>query len=93
MNAKDQLSGLYNLIFLKGYSKDESPWESVLAIILFEKMISPFHKDHLKKPIAKSLLVDSSPPMARSTVELIAKLKQKCGKDKATKSAKEDKNS
>ena len=34
-----------------------------------QKMISTFHKDHPEKPTATSLSLDSTPPMAKSSVK------------------------
>ena len=36
-------------------------------------MISSFHKNHLEKPIATLLLIDSPPPIAKPTTKLATK--------------------
>lgn len=56
---ENKLLGLYYLVSLKSYSKDESTWELVLIIMQFWKMNSIFYKSYLKKPIIISLSLNS----------------------------------
>ena len=67
--SKGHLSGLYYLVACKGYPEKQNTWEPVLAVQHLKKLISSFHKDHLEKPTATSLLVDSALPKARPTVK------------------------
>ena len=67
--SEGYLPGLYYLIVWKGYPKEENTWEPVLIVQYLRKLISLFHKDHLEKPIATFLPVDSAPPMARPIVK------------------------
>ena len=67
------LPGLYYLVAWKGYSEKENTWEPVLAVQHLRKLISSFHKDHLKKSTATSPPVNFAPPMARLTVKPTAK--------------------
>ena len=43
------------------------------------KLISSFHKDHLDKPTATSLAIETASPMTSPTVKLTGPLKQKRG--------------
>ncbi len=64
-NNSDQMPGFYYLVLWKSYPKEENTWEPLLAIIHLRKLISIFHKEHPKKPIATSLSLDSAPPIVR----------------------------
>ena len=66
------LPGLYYLVFWKGYPEEENTWEPASAVQHLRKLISSFHEDHLDKPTATSLAIDTAPPMARPTVKLPA---------------------
>ncbi len=59
------LPGLYYLVSWKSYSKEENTWEPTLAVLHFRKLISTFHYDNPKKPIATSPPIDSVPQIAR----------------------------
>lgn len=85
---------LYYLIFWKGYLKEKNTWKSFLAIIYLQKMVNTFHKDHLKKPIATSVPLDSVSSIAKPTIKLPIKRKQRCLAKGTTKYIKkEDKES
>ena len=78
--SENHLPGLYNLIIWKKYLKKENTWELSSAIQYLKELINFFHKKHLKKPIATSLIVNSAPPLISLTVKpttlMIAKRKQ-----------------
>ena len=87
------LLGLYYLVAWKGYPEEENTCEPVLAVQHLKKLISSFYKDHLKKPAATFLLVDSALPMARATVKPvrpISKRKQVQPANNANKQAKKN---
>ena len=63
------LLGFYYLVAYKDYPEEENTWEPILAVQYLRKLISLFHKDHLKKPTAISPPVNFAPPMARPTVK------------------------
>ena len=90
----DHLPKLYYLVAWKGYPEEQNIWEPVSAIQHLKKLISSFHKDHLEKPTATSLPVNSAPPMARPTVKPTAKstTKRKRGRsaNNANKQAKKN---
>ena len=66
--ADEHLPGLYYLVAWKGYPEEKNTLEPFLAVMHLRKMVSTFHKDHPEKPTAISALLDSAPPMARSTI-------------------------
>ena len=72
--AEGHLPGLYYLVSWKSYPEEESIWKPSSAVIHLRKMISIFHKDHLKKPTAIFLPLNSAPPMAKPSVKLPVKL-------------------
>ena len=74
----EYLPGLYNLVVWKGYPEEKSIWESSLAVMHLQRMVNTFYKDHLKKPIVISALLDSTPLMAKPRVKLPIKQKQRC---------------
>ena len=71
------LPGLYYLVPWKGYPKEKNTWKPASAVQHLRKLISSFHKDHLDKPSATFLAIDTAPPMARLTVKPTEPLKQK----------------
>ena len=86
--AEEHLPNLYYLVFWKGYPKKESTWEPFSAVMHLQKMISTFHKDHPKKPMATSPLLNSAPPMAKSSVKPV---KPSAKQSKAAQQAKQNK--
>ncbi len=64
----NQMPDLYYLILWKRYPEEENTWEHLSAVIHLWKLINTFHKEHPEKPTVTSLLLDSTPPMARSTI-------------------------
>ena len=72
------LPGLYYLISWKGYSEEENNWESALAVQHLRKLLSTFHKDHLRKPTATSTPINLALPMAKPSAKSIG-AKQKRG--------------
>ena len=75
------LPGFYYLVAWKDFFEEKNTWEPLLAIQHPKKLISSFHKDHPKKPIATFLPINSALPMAKPTVKPLAKAitKQKRG--------------
>ena len=84
------LLGLYFLVSWKGYLKEKNTWEPALVVQHLRKLISSFHKDHLDKPTATSLAINTAPPMARLTVKLPVKQKRGQPIERAKKRAKWD---
>ncbi len=66
--ANDQMSGLYYFVLWKGYLEEKNTWEPSSTVIYLRKLISTFHKEHSKKPIATFLSLDSVLLMARPLV-------------------------
>ena len=52
------------------------------------KMVSTFYKNHLEKPTATSADLDSAPPMAKPTIQLFTKHKQRQPTGRAKKRTK-----
>ena len=63
------LLGFYYLVSWKEYPEEENTWEPASAIQHLRKLISLFHKDHLDKPTAISLAIDTAPPIAKPIVK------------------------
>ncbi len=76
VNNSNKILGLYYLVLWKGYPKEKNTWEPSSAVIHLRKLISTFHKKHLEKLTATSLLLNSALPMARPPI-LKQQLKQK----------------
>lgn len=66
-----QLQGLYYLVSLKRYSKDENIWKTASTFIDLWKIINTFYNDHPKKPIATFLPIVSTPPIAKPLAKLV----------------------
>ena len=77
----------YYLVVWKGYPEEENTWEPLSAVQHLKKLISSFHKDHLEKPTATSLPIDSAPPMARPIVKPTAKATTKRKRGRPANSA------
>lgn len=84
--GKGQLSELYYQVSWKNYSKNEGTWKPASAIMYLPKMISIFHKDHLKKHIAMFLPLDSALLIARPNIKQTTR--QKYGRNRYARSAK-----
>ena len=61
--------GLYYLVVWKGFPKKENTWELLLGVQQLKKLISCFHKEHLKKPTATFLPINFTPLMASPIVK------------------------
>ena len=70
------LPGLYYLVALKGYPKEENTWKSSSTVMYLRMMVSTFHKNYPEKPTATSAPLDSALPMAKPVVQLPAKQKR-----------------
>ena len=75
--ADGHLPRLYYLVTWKGYPKEENTWKPSSSVMQLRKMINTFHKDHPEKPTTISPPLDTAPLIARSTVSLPAKQKQR----------------
>ncbi len=64
----NQMPGFYYFVLWKGYPKEKNIWEPLLAVIHLWKLMSIFYKEYPEKPIVTSPLLDSTLPMARSTI-------------------------
>ena len=74
--ADGHLLGLYYLVVWKGYPEEENIWEPFSAVIHLRKMVSTFHKDHPEKLTATAAILDSTPPIAKLTIQLAMKRKR-----------------
>ena len=74
------LPGLYYLVDWKSYAEEESTWEPASAVQHHRKLLSKFYWENSTKPIVTSPLVNSAPPMARSTIKPTGTTKQKRGR-------------
>ena len=63
------LLGLYYLLAWKKYSGKRNTEEPSSVVQYLKKMINSFYKKHPEKPIATSLLINSTLPIARPTVK------------------------
>ena len=54
----------------------KSTWEPFSAVMHLWKMVSTFYKDDLENSKATSASLNSAPPMAKSTIQLLAKQKR-----------------
>ena len=66
--ANNLMLDFYYLILWKGYPGKKNTWKPALVVMHLEKLISIFYKEHPKKPIAISPLLDSTLLMARLSV-------------------------
>ena len=76
--AEGQWLDLYYLVSWNGYLEEKSTWELFSTIMHFQKMISTFRKDNLKKPMVISLSLNSALPIAKPSVKPSTKQKQGC---------------
>lgn len=74
--TKVHLPGVYYLITWKDYLKDENIEEFLLAVQQFKKLICYFHEKQPKKSIITFLPINSTLPIAKSTVKPITKQKE-----------------
>lgn len=58
------------------YSQEKSIYELVLTVMYLRKIFSTFYKNHLEKPIAILLLIDSALFIAKPIAKLAAKFFQ-----------------
>ena len=65
-----QISGFYYLVFWKGYLEEKNTWKPSSIVKHFQKLISIFYKEYLKKPTATSQLLDSAPLMAKLMISI-----------------------
>ena len=70
---EEYLSGLYYLVFWKGYLKKENTWKPYLAVEQLKKVIYLFHKHYPDKPITVFEAIDILYPVARPTIKSAAK--------------------
>ena len=75
--ADGDLPGLYYLVIWKGYLEEENTRELFSTVMHFRKMVSTFYKDNPEKPTATSAPLNSFLPMAKLTVQLPKKRKQR----------------
>ena len=69
--ANGHLPELYYLVAWKGYPRKENTWEPFSAVMHLRKMVSTCHKDNPEKPTVSSVPLDSAPPMAKPTIQLL----------------------
>ena len=83
--ADRYLPRLYYLVAWKDYPKEHLKTFSI--VMHLRKIVSTFHKDYLEKPKAILAPLDFAPPMAKQTIQLPAKWKQRrpiqCAKKRA----------
>ena len=70
----DYLSGLYYLIFWKGYLEEKNIWEPTIAIKHLRKLISLFYKDSSNKITTILKAIDIILLMVRLTIKPATKL-------------------
>ena len=66
---KGNLSGLYYLIFWKGYLVEKSIWEPSSTVIYLRKIIFTFYKNYPEKLTVIFLPLDSAPLMVKPLVK------------------------
>ncbi len=59
---------LYYLVLWIDYLKKKNTWEPLAVVMHLWKLINTFYKEYLEKPMAISLLLDSTLLIARSIV-------------------------
>ena len=66
-----QLLRLYYLVLWKDYPEEKNTWKPALAIQHLQRLVTAYHKDNPKKPTAKSVPINTAPPMVRPTAPLM----------------------
>ena len=91
--SEGHLPGLHYLVAWKGYPEEENTWEPVSAVQHLRKLIRSFYQNHLKRPTATFLPINSALPMARPNVRPIKpNTKQKRGRPASNASKRAKKN-
>lgn len=68
-SKSSHLPGLYYLMSWKSYLEKKNTWKPVTAVHYLQRLLSIFHKEHLKKPTITSPLVSSTAPMAKFMIK------------------------
>ena len=72
-SESSHLPGLYYLVSWKRYPEEENTREPASAVQHLRKLISSFYKDYPDKPTTTLLAIETTLPMARSTIRLTVK--------------------
>ena len=59
-----QIPNLYYMISWKSYPKEKNTWEPASAVQHLRKLLSTFHKNNPNEPMATSLSVNTTSPIA-----------------------------